>query len=292
MSDWQPCADVTALVARAQILEKIRRYFAQQSVHEVHTPLLGEYTVTEPNVEAIAVPGYGYLQTSPEYFMKRLLAAGMPDCYQLGPAFRHAELGRLHNPEFVMLEWYRLGFDHLALMQEVSVLVDLVLGAASYHTVGYQELLRDVDIETQPADALDLAFATACEALSGRWFVTQYPHDQAVLARNQAAHAARFELVIDGIEVANGYWELQDPDEHRRRFTKDIDNRRARKLAEPQFDPRFLAAIESGLPDCAGVAVGIDRLVMLSPDVFGEYTSTPDEQRELPSLDQVVTFRH
>lgn len=234
---------------------------------EVHTPTLGESTVTDPDVEAIPVADYGYLQTSPEYYLKRLLAHGMPSCYQLGPVFRHGERGRRHNPEFVMLEWYRLGFDHWQLMEEVADLVDLLLGDAPCQTIRYQEVVAprlSEPFDEADRQALDLAFAEGAEALTGRWFVTDYPLDQAVLARPHGETAARFELVIDGLEIANGYWELQDAVEHQHRFEADLAIRAMRELSQPAIDAKFLAAMASGLPDCAGVALGLDRLMMLA----------------------------
>ena len=129
---------------RAQILGVIRAFFHERDVVEVQTPVLAPATVTDPDVESITVPGYGFLQTSPEYQMKRLLSAGAPSIYQLGPVFRHEEKGRLHNPEFTMLEWYRLGFDDRLLMQEVSALIALVLGPGAVRTVTYQQLVGDL----------------------------------------------------------------------------------------------------------------------------------------------------
>ena len=254
---------------RAQALEAIRGFFAARDVVEVQTPVLAPATVTDPDVESIAVPGYGFLQTSPEYQMKRLLSAGAPSIYQLGPVFRHEERGRLHNPEFTMLEWYRLGFDDQQLMQEVAELVALVLGPDAVQTVTYQQLVGDVsgrgDVQRSE---LDLCFAEACEKLQpGRFFVVDYPADQAALARlrpDNPSVAARFELVIDGIEIANGYWELLDPTEHERRFAADRARRKALGRTDVEPDQPFLTALRRGLPDCAGVALGVDRLLMLA----------------------------
>lgn len=265
MSDWQPLASVTQLQQRALLLSSARAFFAERNVLEVQTPVLAEHTVTEPDVQSIEVPGFGYLQTSPEYHIKRLLAAGAPSCYQLGPAFRFGEQGRLHNPEFTMLEWYRLDFDHSLLMYEVAELVDRLLGAKPYQHVSYTDLVGP--LADRPRDELDLAFAQACERLSGgRFFITDYPADQAALARlnPDGLTAARFELVVDGVELANGYWELMDPPEHRRRFAKDNEIRRQRALPQVAPDEVFLDAVEAGLPNCAGVALGFDRLVMLA----------------------------
>ena len=254
---------------RAQTLGAIRAFFAARDVVEVQTPVLGPATVTDPDIESIAVPGYGFLQTSPEYQMKRLLSAGAPSIYQLGPVFRHEERGRLHNPEFTMLEWYRLGFDDQQLMQEVAELVAVVLGPGNVQTVTYQQLVGDLsDRGSVQRSELDLRFAEACERLQpGRFFVVDYPADQAALARlrpDNPSVAARFELVIDGVEIANGYWELLDPTEHERRFAADRVRRKTLGRMDVEPDQPFLAALRSGLPNCAGVALGIDRLLMLA----------------------------
>ena len=264
MSDWRPSARIEHLKQRAELLAQARAFFAERNVIEVQTPVLAKHTVTEPDVQSIEVPGYGYLQTSPEYQMKRLLAAGMPSCYQLGPAFRHGEQGRLHNPEFTMLEWYRLGFDHNQLMYEVADMVDALLGPKPYQRLTYEDVVGKSEGRTR--DALDLAFADACERLTpGRFFITDYPADQAALARinSDGQTAARFELVIDGVEIANGYWELLDVEEHRQRFKTDGEIRQKRGLPAMAVDEAFIAALQHGLPACAGVAMGFDRLVML-----------------------------
>ena len=264
MRDWRPSARIEHLKQRAELLAQARAFFAERNVIEVQTPVLAKHTVTEPDVQSIEVPGYGYLQTSPEYQMKRLLAAGMPSCYQLGPAFRHGEQGRLHNPEFSMLEWYRLGFDHNQLMYEVADMVDALLGPKPYQRLTYEDVVGKSEGRTR--DALDLAFADACERLTpGRFFITDYPADQAALARinPDGQTAARFELVIDGVEIANGYWELLDVEEHRQRFKTDGEIRQQRGLPAMAVDEAFIAALQHGLPACAGVAMGFDRLVML-----------------------------
>jgi lysyl-tRNA synthetase class 2 len=262
---WQPSCGVEALIARADLLASIRRFFRDRGVLEVQTAVLGEHTVTDVNIESMTVGSMGFLQTSPEYQLKRLLAAGAPSLYQIGPVFRAGELGRLHNPEFTLLEWYRVGYDDEALMAEVAALVDLALGPGDYERVTYGALVGDLD---RPRDELDLAFDRAVNGLAeGRYFITRYPSDQAALARLRAddpSVAARFELVVDGIELANGYHELTDPHEQRRRFAADTEARRARGLVEPTIDEKFLAALEAGLPDCAGVALGLDRLLMLA----------------------------
>lgn len=250
----------------------MRQFFHDRGVLEVQTGALGAATVTEPAVESLSVPGVGYLQTSPEYQMKRLLATGAPSMYQLGPVFRAGESGRRHNPEFVMLEWYRLGFDDAALMAEVAALVDLALGPAPFSTLSYQEVV-DLALDEpavgslSPREALDLRFSRGLEALGhGRYFIGDYPADQAALARlrpGNPAVAARFELVVDGLEIANGYWELGDAVALEQRFQQDLAVRRERGQVEPPLDGRLLAALQAGLPECAGVALGFDRLLML-----------------------------
>ena len=275
--DWRPSANLDVLRARADVCRTVREFFHARGVVEAFTPTLGRYTVTDPDVDGIEVPGYGYLQTSPEYFLKRLLAAGAPSCYQLAPAFRAGERGSHHNPEFLMLEWYRLGFDHESLMAEVADLVNEVLGAQPFTRTPYSELVSDL---SAARDVLDLEFAESCAALTGRHFIVDYPADQAALSRlnpDNASVAARFELVVDGVEIANGYWELADADEHRRRFALDLVIREERNKPTPEVDEPFLRAIEHGLPDCAGVALGVDRLVMLAAGC--------------KSLDEVLAFR-
>ena len=264
--DWHPTCPVAALRARAKLLARIRAFFAERDVMEVQTPTLGRTSVTEPQIESLRTRGGAFLQTSPEHYMKRLLAAGAPSIYQLGPVYRAGESGRLHQEEFTMLEWYRLGFDDQALMAEVAGLIDRLLGPASYRWMTYESLVGAVDGE--PAE-LDLAYAEAVAALGPmRCFVTDYPAHQAALARLRGAgadaRAARFELIIDGVEIANGYHELTDASELATRMARDNRQRLAARREPMDPDERLLAAMEAGLPDCAGVAIGVDRLVMLA----------------------------
>lgn len=293
-ADWAPSCAIETLHVRADALAAARAFFAERGVLEVNTPALASQTVLDPAIESISVGGR-YLQTSPEYHMKRLLAAGAPSIYQLGPVFRAGEQGRWHNPEFLMLEWYRLGFDADQLMVEVTELVDRLLGPAPCERVPYRRLIADrfnVDIDqSSPAalaeicarlgykanstdgapsreQALDLMVADALAARHpGRIFVTEYPQEQAALARVKTSggrrHAERFELVIDGVEIANGYHELTDADELARRMAHDAAKRRTSGLAVPDQDERLLAAQRHGLPNCAGVALGFDRLLAL-----------------------------
>ena len=291
-TDWPPSCAIETLHARAAALATTRAFFAERGVLEVNTPVLASHTVLDPAIESIAV-GSRYLQTSPEYHMKRLLAAGAPSIYQLGPVFRQGEQGRWHNPEFLMLEWYRLGFDAERLMEEVEELVNRLLGPAPYQRIPYRQLIAhrfQIDIDTaspealteicaqlgyqtppgraalRADEALDLMLATAlADRGDGRIFVTEYPPNQAALARLNASktHAERFELVVNGLEIANGYHELTDPSELARRMAADAQTRTARGLPVPNRDERLLAAHRHGLPNCSGVALGFDRLLAL-----------------------------
>lgn len=266
------------------MLAAVRSFFADRDVMEVQTPLVGRHTVTDPAIASVPLADGGFLQTSPEHHMKRLLAAGAPSIYQIAPAFRHGEAGRWHNPEFTLIEWYRLGFDTGLLMVEVAALVDALLGPAHYERRTYTWLLQDrfgVDAADHGAiveharrlglqgddigDAADLLVADAVAAIDAeRVFITAYPGDQAALARRNAdGTAARFELVVRGLEIANGYDELTDAEELETRMAADVQRRSARDLPPVIPDAALLAAQQHGLPICAGVALGFDRLVAL-----------------------------
>lgn len=260
---------------RAELFAELRKFFAQRAVLEVQTPVIGRFSVTDPSIRAIELED-GYLQTSTEYHQKRLLAAGIGDNYTLGPVFRAGESGQTHNPEFTMLEWYRCGFDEHMLMSEIAQLVDEVLGPADYDRCNASEMFEAAEVEygtlrkTGQAPELepDLVSAWCMDRAyrslpSGRCFVVDFPADQALLAQLDAANPCigrRFELLIDGIELANGYFELTDPVELQARFA--ADNRR-RGQSWQAIDTRLIAALEQGMPACAGVALGVDRLLML-----------------------------
>ena len=288
---WRPSCSLDALRVRAELLGITRRFFAEREVLEVQTPCLGRHTVTDPAIESLRLAAEArFLQTSPEYHMKRLLAAGAPSIYQIAPAFRRGEAGRWHNPEFTLIEWYRLGFDAARLMAEVAELVDALLGPGHYEQRTYAALLQerfgieltDEDAiracahglglgEGDLAEATDLLVADAVAAVDAeRVFVTAYPAEQAALARLAAdGTAARFELVVQGVEVANGYHELTDAAALQARFAQDLRERRRRDLPAVTPDPALVAAQEHGLPACAGVAMGFDRLVALRLGVPG-----------------------
>jgi lysyl-tRNA synthetase class 2 len=266
-------------------------------VLEVETPLLASYGVTDPALEPLTVPtgrsltAPRYLQTSPEYAMKRLLAAGAGPIYQLGRAFRDGEAGPRHNPEFTLLEWYRPGVDHHGLMAEVAALLERCLRRDGWRRVRYGDLFRErLGLDPHDADVaalercarerltvgamaldrdqwLDLLMSHCIEpTLDGIVCVYDYPASQAALARidptGSIPVAERFEFYVDGLELANGYHELTDAGEHAARFEADNRRRRARGQGERSPDPRLLAALAAGLPPCSGVALGVDRLLM------------------------------
>ena len=290
-SDWRPAASLETLRARAALLAAIRGFFAARGVLEVETPLLCRACGSDPNLEALMAESR-YLQTSPEFAMKRLLAAGSGPIFQLGRAFRQGERGRRHNPEFTMLEWYRPGFDDGRLMDEVAALLQAAAGIETPARLSYRALfLEHLDIDPHAAAEaelealararldlrvegagkdlwLDLLFSHLVEpALRAPVFVFDFPASQAALARIETDEqgvpvARRFELIMAGMEIANGYYELSDPREQRARFEADLRLREARGQPRPPLDEALLAALAHGLPDCAGVALGVDRLLM------------------------------
>jgi lysyl-tRNA synthetase class 2 len=299
MNDWRPRADTATLGARAAMLARIRGFFTERAVLEVETPLLSAAGNPDPGLDPFRTEGdpNAWLRTSPEFAMKRLLAAGSGDIYELGRAFRRGESGRLHNPEFTLLEWYRLAWGWRDLAQETIDLVNncgQLFGKqwkASWHS--YRELFSthlDLDPLTCGIDELKLAAGQAGLAVAAperlerdAWLdlllshviqpalaadellvLFDFPASQAALARirdGQPPVAERFELLLGGVELANGYQELTDATEQAARF--DADNLRRRRMGQPEvvIDQRLLAALEAGLPDCAGVALGVDRLL-------------------------------
>jgi len=304
--DWRPGTCVQRLRERAALLQRSRQFFAARAVTEVDTPVLVNSPVSDVHIHSAMVQlgaeGAGasasplYLHTSPEYAMKRLLAAGSGDIYQICHVVRGNERGRLHNPEFTLIEWYRVGFSLQQLMDEVEALVRALLGTrapAASERISYQDAFRR-ELGLDPLTASEEALAQAAQPLaldSGRlnrdeWlellmgaligprlghrsltFVLGYPASQAALARLDPCDprvAQRFELYCAGVELANGFHELAAASEQRARF--EADNLQRRRLGLPAFPPdeRLLAALAAGLPDCAGVALGFDRTLMLS----------------------------
>jgi len=303
---WRPTASLAALRARAAALDLTRSFFRARQVLEVETPAMGSAPVSDVNLASVraTMPGAEhaplFLHTSPEYAMKRLLAAGSGDIYQICHVYRGAERGRQHNPEFSLLEWYRLGFSLEDLMQEVADLTRELLGVdarmlpveyLSYREAvlahaGFDPLTADIAQLQRAARELGLDAALASRAgrdelldlivgakvgpalgQSALTFLHRYPASQAALARLDPADprvALRFELYHRGLELANGYHELSDAAEQRARFNSDQTARAARGLATGTIDRHLLAALDAGLPDCAGVALGFDRVLMLA----------------------------
>ena len=291
-ASWRPTTALDALKARADLLRSVRAFFDARGVLEVSTPLLAAYAVSDEHIDAIEVPGHGWLQTSPEYHMKRLLAAGSGPIYQIARAFRHGEAGARHNPEFTLLEWYRPGFDLDALVDECLVLLGPLCGAGAERR-RFRELFASVtglDPLTAPAaelaacaeragapaglngpQAVDYLMAVEVEAAldpAVLTVVSDFPGWAAALAqttedRDGAPVARRFEIYHRGLELANGYQELLDADEQARRFERDNDKRRATGKPTMAADPYLLAALRAGLPPCSGVALGLERLQMV-----------------------------
>jgi len=296
LKQWQPSASLETLRQRSRVLAQLRDFLHQRQVMEVDVPLLSRATVTDLNIdsiEAFNASDAAYLQTSPEYFMKRLLASGSGDIYSLGKAFRRAESGRRHNPEFTLLEWYRCGWDEHQLMGEVAELIatlvpDIAVRRCSYadvfiqhlevdpHLIGLADLQRlavsagsEAWAEENRANCLDLLFSVLIEPHleDGLVLVYDYPACQAALAkcaedRQGRPISRRFEAFLNGVELANGYCELTDATEQAARFAEDQRLRESSGKAVVAADKHLLAAMEAGLPECAGVALGVDRLLM------------------------------
>ncbi len=305
--DWRPSCQLEILRQRADLLAAIRAFFAGRSVLEVETPLLCQATGTDPQLDFFVTRFHSppdnpalYLQTSPEFAMKRLLAAGCGDIYQICKAFRNAESGRLHNPEFTILEWYRLGFSLQQLMRETAELMQqLLLPAINLKVlapVSYRQIFLDVtDLDPLAFDLsqwrnfarrqgvaeaidlcgedealwLDFVFSHQVQPQMLKetlYLVYDYPAVHSSLARIKADDprvAERFEVFVGGVELGNGFRELTDADEQARRFDQEI--RQRNQLGRPvvEKDRRFLAALEQGLPECSGIAIGLDRLLMV-----------------------------
>lgn len=301
---WQPTAPLDAIRARGRLLASLRAFFSEAGVLEVDTPACSRHSGTDPALASFTTrytgPGAArsstlYLHTSPEFPMKRLLAAGSGPIYQICKVFRDGEAGRYHNPEFTLLEWYRPGYDHHQLMDEVTGLIQRLLPQpAAVERFRYCDLFRqhlDIDpltttqeqlcsvaqrrqlpgaatLDLPDRDAwLDLLLTHFIEPRlpAGLCFIHDYPASQASLARlsrENPAVAERFELYLDGVEVANGFHELTAAGEQQQRFQQDLEKRQQLGLPEIPMDRPLLDALTAGLPDCAGVALGIDRLLM------------------------------
>jgi lysyl-tRNA synthetase class 2 len=302
--DWRPSGSLEVMRLRARVYALVRGFLADRNVLEVETPVLSDAGNTEPNIDSFttrfsghrdAGPPQRWLRTSPEYPLKRLLAAGIGDCYELGRVFRNGEAGGRHNPEFTMLEWYRVGWDHLRLADETVELVQQALALvgrrAEVVSLTYRELfLQGAGVDPFRASDAQLRGPLAGVAIDGQgltrddWLdllmthriqphfpadritvVHDWPASQCALARIRDGDppvAERFELYLGRFELANGYHELTGADEQRGRFVRDREVRAGRGAVQPPLDERLLAALQSGMPDCAGVALGVERLLM------------------------------
>jgi len=318
---WQPTLTWQFAQQRAEILQRIRKFFADRDVIEVETPALSLGTITDVHLEPFSCR-YNflsdspitdattlYLQTSPEFHMKRLLASGYGCIYQIAKAFRNEPAGSHHNPEFTMLEWYRLGFDHFELMDEVAELLQVVLNCNTATKITYQEIfLSEVGIDPLVASRKELLSAIRKYDKLSDWllsedstdillqfifseiiepnigntepcFVYNFPQSQASLAKLEPTDvrvAQRFECYFKGIELVNGFNELTDAKVQLERFQQDNEYRQAMGLIKKPIDQHFILCLSHGLPQCSGVALGVDRLVMLA---LGSKT-----------IEQVITF--
>ena len=297
-NQWKPSATINALRQRSYLIQKIRDFFNVRNYLEVETPVMGRFGITDiylANIKATVFNREYSLQTSPEYHMKRLLAAGSGPIFQLARVFRNDELGRWHNPEFTLLEWYQLDIDHHALMDEVDALLQQLLGCGPMLKQSYQQafleacdldpiqatiadfrqVLRQFDLDNVLEDSdedrdhyLFLLMSHIVEPYLAKKTVPvavyDFPVSQAALAQVNHGVAERFEVYYQGVELANGYHELGDVDAHRARFNHDVTTRREQGLPESLPDEYLLQAIKHGLPACSGVALGVDRLIALA----------------------------
>lgn len=302
---WQPSASIDNIKHRAVLLKTIRQFFDAKDVMEVDTPAMSQATVTDVHLHTFATTFVGpgsahgqklYLQTSPEFHMKRLLCAGSGAIYQICKSFRNEESGRFHNPEFTMLEWYQPDYKQLDLVKEVDELLQLALNTLPSEIMTYQEvfishtgldpLVDQLDVIRQYAltknlgdfvateqckdTLLQLIFCFIIEPLIGLdrpVAIINFPASQAALARideNDPRIASRFEFYYKGVELANGFHELSDAQEQLLRFERDNQQRIEAGLAQQPIDRYLIDALEAGLPNCSGVALGVDRLLMLA----------------------------
>jgi len=296
---WRPYADKRLIKLRAESYSKIRQFMAERNILEVETPVLSHAAVTDVQLDSFhseySSPQTSsgkilYLQTSPEYAMKRLLASGTGAIYQISKVFRNEEQGKLHNPEFTMLEWYQPDYDHHRLMQELELFLNL-FAMNHCEKISYAEIFLEhtgIDPHTcninelklmaqqhglsstieERSVLLDFIFSYKITSTLGNTkplFVYDYPACQCALAKlsdSTPKHAERFELFINGMEIANGFHELTDAEEQLARFEQDLILRKKENRPDFPIDHLFLDALKHGLPDCAGVAVGLDRLLM------------------------------
>ncbi|WP_131781332.1 elongation factor P--(R)-beta-lysine ligase [Legionella gresilensis] len=297
---WQPSATIPTLRQRAELIAQIRDFFNKRGYLEVDTPSMARFGITDvylSNIKAIFREKTYYLQTSPEYHMKRLLAAGSGPIFQLARSFRDDELGRWHNPEFTMLEWYQLNIDHHGLMTEIDELLQLILSCPPLIKKTYQRAFIEIcDLDPFIASIKDLKsclknydldnvlasdeedkdqylfllmshiIEPGFAHLNAPVAIYNFPPSQAALAQVHNGVAERFEIYFKGIELANGFHELTDAKMQRERFETDNVLRQTKSLERAEVDEYLLSALEAGLPPCSGVALGIDRLITLALD--------------------------
>ena len=299
---FKPTCSRESWVKRQALMNKVRTFFESHGVLEVETPVLSAAGGTDPQLDYFEVEGKRFMMTSPEFHMKRLLAAGFGDIFQITKSFRKDEFGAHHNNEFSMVEWYRVGMPQEKLMDEVEALVSEIIGKPiNARRTRWIDAFKNY-AGVNPLTATSDEFATACTAReiplpaegtamsredwwdylmvfavepelakNGPEFILDYPQSQAALAQTYVGEdgytwARRFELFVDQVELCNGYTELTDAKEQRRRFDADLEIRRGMNKPLPPIDEHFLAALESGMPACSGVALGLDRLFMLAMD--------------------------
>ena len=297
INTWRPSASLDSIKKRACLMSKIRSFFTSRNFLEVETPVLSSFGVTDLYLRNMETKFSGetyYLQTSPEYHMKRLLAAGCESIFQLARVFRDDECGRWHNPEFTLLEWYQLDVDHHQLMSQMDLLLQELLGCKSKRRVTYQQIFQDVcQIDVLNSDVAELRQVCQRYDLNNVFSpeetdkdlylfllmshviekslvneenpvaIYDYPASQASLAQIHGDVASRFEVYVHGVELANGFHELTDPKIQRERFNHELNLRALSGLPAMAIDHNLLAAMEHGLPACSGVALGVDRLCAL-----------------------------
>ncbi|CUX96140.1 Elongation factor P--(R)-beta-lysine ligase [Candidatus Gullanella endobia] len=305
LADWKSNISINNLLKRAAIINQIRQFFNDRGLLEVETPAMSQTTVTDIHIVPFKTCFIGprtayhiplYLITSPEYHMKRLLASGSGSIFQLCRSFRNEEIGRYHNPEFTILEWYRTNYDMFNLMNEVDDFLQKIINCDSAEILSYQEvfiahigidplsakkmqlynaaikfnLIESISEKDDCDTLLQLLFTMVVEPNIGHdkpSFIYHFPASQAALAKiNTEDHRVsdRFEVYFKGIELANGFCELTDSCEQRQRFEENNYKREAMKLDVQPIDEYFLTALANGMPECSGVALGVDRLIMLA----------------------------
>jgi len=298
--NWRPSASIDTLKARSKIISEIRSFFNERHVLEVDTPLMCRAGTTDVYLDSMMLTlnknrtdDIRYLQTSPEFCMKRLLAAGIGDCYQICKAFRKDEAGKYHNPEFTLLEWYRINFDHHRLMDDMDALLQYILKSQPAKRISYRDLFLEnlgIDPYKLSIEQLIKIDPDLCQTLNPQidskddylmlllsqhiepklgsdrpCFIYDYPASQAALSKvRDKKYAERFEVYIHGIEVANGFHELQEANEQLSRFQEDNKKREGLNKPSVAIDHALIDALKHGLPNCAGVALGIDRLIMIA----------------------------